>query len=121
MNNQRNRRNALPLALAAATLLAGPDISFACGGQSWSENGRHDLYSYNASSDIDELYDLRDPDPVNLSGRPEHAAARKHMIERLGAVLARDPRWLAYWSSFQVDHYFDLPRSLPGDLQLRVF
>jgi len=67
------------------------------------------------------LYDLRDPDPVNLSGRPEHAAARKHMIERLGAVLARDPRWLAYWSSFQVDHYFDLPRSLPGDLQLRVF
>ena|SRR6266567_8067909 len=80
-----------------------------------------DLYSYNASSDIDDLYDLRDPDPVNLSGRPEHAAARKHMIERLGAVLARDPRWLAYWSSFQVDHYFDLPRSLPGDLQLRVF
>jgi hypothetical protein len=43
------------------------------------------------------------------------------MIERLGAVLARDPRWLAYWSSFQVDHYFDLPRSLQGDLQLRVF
>jgi len=43
------------------------------------------------------------------------------MIERLGAVLARDPRWLTYWSSFQLDHYFDLPRSLPGDLQLRVF
>lgn len=95
-------------------------INFACGVQSWSANGRHDLYSYNASSDIDELYDLRDPDPVNLSGRPEHAAARKRMIERLGAALVRDPRWLAYWSSFQLDHYFDLPRSLSGDMQLRV-
>ena len=95
-------------------------VNFACGMQSWSSNGRHDLYAYNASSDVDELYDLRDPDGANLAGHPEHQAARKRMIERLGAVLEHDARWQAFWSSYRLDHYFNLPRSSSGDMQLRV-
>lgn len=95
-------------------------VNFACGMQSWSANGRHDLYAYNASSEVDELYDLRETDATNLAGRPEHQAARRRMIERLAAVLERDARWQAYWSSYRLDRYFDLPRSQSGDMQLRV-
>jgi arylsulfatase A-like enzyme len=92
-------------------------VNFACGMQSWLGDGRHYLYSYNVSSNIDELYDLQDSDAPNLTGNTEHAAIRSRMIGRLGAVLARDPRWLAYWSSFRLDKYFDLPRQ-SGDMQL---
>jgi arylsulfatase A-like enzyme len=94
-------------------------VNFACGIQSWQGDGQHYLYSYNASSDIDELYDMNETDAVNLTADPKHAATRKRMIDRLGAAIARDPRWLIYWSSFRLDHYFDLPRQ-SGDMQLRV-
>lgn len=95
-------------------------INFACGIQSWSEGGRHDLYVYNASSEVDELYDLRDADAPNMASNPDQRAARKRMIERMGAVLARDSRWLAYWSSFRLDHYADLPKTSSGDMQIRA-
>jgi hypothetical protein len=94
-------------------------INFACGVQSWSAGGEHHLYAYNASSEMDELYDLRDSDAPNLSRTTEYAATRKRMIERMGSILASDPRWLAYWSSFRLDHYFDLPKG-SGDMQLRT-
>ena len=95
-------------------------INFACGTQSWSPGGRHDLYVYNASSDVDELFDLRDPDAPNLARNANHGAARKRMIERLGGILSRDSRWLSYWSTFRLDHYADLPRSSAGDMQIRA-
>jgi hypothetical protein len=94
-------------------------INFACGIQSWSPNGRHDLYAYNASSEVDELYDLRDPDARNLAGSAEHRGTREQMIRRMGGILSRDPRWLAYWSSFRLDQYAHLPRS-SGDMQIRA-
>jgi arylsulfatase A-like enzyme len=94
-------------------------INFACGIQSWTPDGRHDLYAYNASSEVDELYDLRDPDAANLAGSADHRAVRERMIERMGGILARDPRWLSYWSSFRLDHYQSLPKK-SGDMQLRA-
>lgn len=94
-------------------------INFACGMQSWTPDGNHHLYAYNASSDVDELFDLREADPRNLSPDPAHAATRRRMIERLGQALAADPRWLSFWSSFRLDRYFDLPRNSSGDMQLR--
>jgi arylsulfatase A-like enzyme len=95
-------------------------INFACATQAWSRDGRHDLYVYNASSEVDELYDLRDADAPNLAGNAGHAPARKRMIERLGGILARDPRWLSYWSSFRLDRYAELPKTFSGDMQIRT-
>ena len=94
-------------------------INFACGMQSWSSGG-HYLYAYNASSEVDELYDLRDPDASNLAGQAEHRATRERMIQRMGSVLSRDPRWLSYWSSFRLDHYAELPKTSSGDMQIRA-
>ena len=94
-------------------------VNFACGIQSWQGNGQHFLYSYNTSSNIDELYDLNETDAVNLTADAKHAATRKRMIERLGSAISRDPRWLIYWSSFRLDHYFELPRP-SGDMQFPV-
>jgi hypothetical protein len=68
---------------------------------------------------LDELYDLRDEDATNLSTDPGHSERRQEMIGRLGDLLAHDPRWLGYWSSFRIDHYFDLPTQ-NGDMQLHA-
>ena len=95
-------------------------INFACGIQSWTRGGGHFLYTYNACSGHDELHDLTQPDAANLAASPAHAATRKEMIGRMGGVLAGDPRWVSYWSSFRLDRYFDLPKSTSGDMQLRA-
>jgi arylsulfatase A-like enzyme len=92
-------------------------VNFACGIQKWDPNGSHYLYGYNVSSRIDELYDLNSVDAENLAQAPEHAMLRKQMIDRLGAALQSDPRWLGYWASFRIDNFFELP-NLSGDMQL---
>ena len=92
-------------------------VNFACGIQQWEPNGAHYLYSYNASSRVDELYDLNDADAENLAQKPEYAKVRKEMIARLGALLQKDTRWLGYWASFRVDHFLELPR-IGGDMQM---
>ena len=92
-------------------------VNFACATQRWNRNGHH-LYTYNLSSDIDELYDLASPDAQNLARSPEYAKLHREMIERLGAFLENDPRWIGYWHSFRVDHYSDLPKQKPGDYQM---
>lgn len=90
--------------------------NFACGIQSRNQNG-HYLYAYNTSSPIDELYDLNVVEAENLALRPEYAKLRREMIDRLGAILEKDPRWLGYWSQFRVSHFADLP-AVSGDMQL---
>jgi hypothetical protein len=40
------------------------------------------------------------------------------MIQRLGAVLESDPRWIGYWHSLRVDHFSELPKPKPGDPQM---
>jgi arylsulfatase A-like enzyme len=92
-------------------------VNFACGTQARERDGRHFLYTYNLSSDIDELYDLNAVDAENLAANPEYAAQHKQMAARLGAFLEKDPRWIGYWHSFRIDHYFDLPRPA-GDPQM---
>jgi hypothetical protein len=59
---------------------------------------------------VDELYDLAADDPVNLEQQPGFARQREEMIARLGAMLENDPRWVAYWSSYRLDHYFTLQK-----------
>ncbi len=91
-------------------------VNFACATQHWSRS-RHFLYTYNLSSTVQELYDLNVVEGDNLAANPEHTADRKEMVQRMAAILERDPRWLGYWHSFQVDHYFDLGRNT-GDMQM---
>lgn len=93
-------------------------VNFACGIQHWDAKGGHWLYSYNLSSSVDELYDLHSTDARNLAGKAEHAQTHRDMIRRLGAFLEKDPRWIGYWHSFRVDHYFDLPKRATGDYQM---
>ena len=92
-------------------------VNFACGIQKWDGKGNHHLYSYNASSRVDELYDLNAVEAENLAQQPEHAVLRKEMIDRLGALLRSDERWGGYWSPFRVDKFFELPR-ISGGMQL---
>ena len=92
-------------------------VNFACGVQRWDGKGNHHLYSYNASSKIDELYDLNAVEAENLAQQPEHAALRKEMIDRLGALLQSDVRWGGYWSPYRVAEFFELPR-IKGSMQL---
>ncbi len=93
-------------------------VNFACGFQRWEPGGDHHLYTYNLSSTVDELYDLTAVDAENLARRPGHAKLHAEMVQRLGAFLERDPRWIGYWHSFSVDHYLELPRRKMGDTQM---
>jgi arylsulfatase A-like enzyme len=93
--------------------------NFACGMQRRLPSGEHYLYSYNISSPVDELYDLRQEDPVNLSSSPGHQSIRKEMIARQAIFLEKDPRWLSWWSSYRIDHYHTIGRP-QGDMQLKT-
>ncbi len=93
-------------------------VNFACATQRWDRNAGHHLYSYNLSSTVDELYDLNSGDAENLAGKPEHQKLHTEMVRRLGAFVEADPRFIGYWHSFRVDHYFDLPKAGAGDYQM---
>jgi len=92
-------------------------VNFACGIQHRAADGHRYLYSYNCTSPIDELFDLDSEDAVNLIDSSVHADVRKELIQRLGAALQSDPRWVGYWAEFRIARFADLPRA-EGDMQL---
>lgn len=92
-------------------------VNFDCGIQRRAADGRRYLYSYNCTSQVDELFDLDSEDAVNLIASSEHAKVRKVLIQSLGAALQADPRWAGYWAEFRIARFSDLPRT-EGDMQL---
>ncbi len=75
------------------------------------------MYTYNAASDLDELYDLDDRDYRNLARDESAAEVRVEMIRRLAAFLEADPRWNCWWHCFRLDHYRRLGIG-EGDFQM---
>jgi arylsulfatase A-like enzyme len=92
-------------------------VNFDCGIQYLAADGHRYLYSYNCTSQVDELFDLDSEDATNLIGKPEYASVRSELIHRLGAALSSDPRWAGYWAEFRVARFRDLPKAA-GDMQL---
>jgi arylsulfatase A-like enzyme len=92
-------------------------VNFGCGLQHRFPDGRHFLFAYNCSSTVDELYDLKSNDAVNLIGDEKYAAVREEMIHRLGTALKADPRWTGYWTTFRLAHFAALPQT-DGDMQM---
>lgn len=92
-------------------------VNFDCGIQHRASDGRRYLYSYNCTSEVDELFDLDSDDAVNLIQNPAYAKIRTELIHRLGAALESDPRWIGYWSEFRIARFRDLPQAV-GDMQL---
>jgi arylsulfatase A-like enzyme len=92
-------------------------VNFDCGIQRLAQDGKRYLYSYNCTSQVDELFDLDSEDATNLIQSPEHAKVRKEMIRSLGAALQSDPRWGGYWAEFRIARFDDLPQA-QGDMQL---
>jgi hypothetical protein len=80
-------------------------------------DGKFLLYSYNCTSEQDELYDMNAIDAVNLIHDPAYSKHRDEMIRALGEALRGDPRWTGYWAEFRIARYHDLPKKL-GDMQL---
>jgi len=66
-------------------------------------DGRRLMYTYNATSDLDELYDLDDRSYRSLARDESAAELRAEMIRRLAAFLQADPRWNCWWHSFRLD------------------
>ena len=67
------------------------------------------MYTYNLTSEVDELYNMNDDSYRNLSFDEEYRDVKQAMIERLASVLRSDDRWRCYWHTFRVDKYHDLP------------
>jgi arylsulfatase A-like enzyme len=92
-------------------------VNFDCGTQCRAQDGRRYLYSYNCTSQVDELFDLDSEDAANLIDNPVYAKVRKELIHSLGATLQSDPRWAGYWAEFRIARFEDLPQT-KGDMQL---
>lgn len=75
------------------------------------------MYTYNLTSEFDELYDLDDPSYRNLAGDADCAEVKAEMIRRLGAFLVADARWACYWHTFRLDKYECLDVA-EGDFQM---
>ncbi|HJN15262.1 MAG TPA: sulfatase-like hydrolase/transferase, partial [Armatimonadota bacterium] len=80
-------------------------------------DGTKYMYTYNLTSDRDELYDLADATYRDLSSDPGRGDAKRAIIRRLGAVLEADARWACYWHTFRLDKYADLDVG-SGDFQM---
>jgi hypothetical protein len=92
--------------------------NFDCGIQRRAADGHRYLYSYNCTSEVDELFDLDSGEhAVNLIAVPDSARVRKELIQSLGSALQTDPRWASYWAEFRIARFSDLPRT-EGDMQL---
>lgn len=76
-------------------------------------------YVYNASSEVDELYDLADPAFRNRIADEEVADVRIHLRCLLAEQFNSDPRWRCYRQCFELDRSDDLP-SRGGDAQMFV-
>jgi arylsulfatase A-like enzyme len=92
-------------------------VNFDCGIQRLAADGHRYLYSYNCTSQVDELFDLDSEDAVNLIASQKHAKVREELIQSLGSALQADPRWEGYWAEFRIARFNDLPRT-KGDMQL---
>ncbi len=92
-------------------------VNFDCGIQHRAADGRRYLYSYNCTSQIDELFDMDSEDATNLIDKPDYAHIRTELIHKLGYALSADPRWAGYWAEFRVARFSDLPIAA-GDMQL---
>ena len=55
-------------------------------------------------------------DPASATA-PRGTEVRKNLIQRLGAALQSDPRWIGYWAECRIARFNDLPRT-EGDMQL---
>jgi hypothetical protein len=75
------------------------------------------MYTYNLTSEFDELYDLDARPMRNLAGDEAMADLTGEMIQRLAAFLQADPRWSCYWHTFRLDKY-ELLELEGGDFQM---
>jgi len=82
-----------------------------------SAQGEHYFYTYNLTSEFDELYDLSDPTYRNLVGDQAFEEVRVTMVRRLADFLRADPRWRCYWHTLRLAKAEHLPPE-PGDLQM---
>ena len=81
------------------------------------KDGRRFMYTYNLTSEFDELYGLDDPLYRDWARDTQYVAEKAEMIRRLGAFLEADERWTCYWHTFRLDKYEHLDLA-GGDFQM---
>jgi len=84
----------------------------------WQKSAtEHYFYTYNLTSECDELYDLSDPTYRNLAPDPAYRKVTHEMVLRLAHFLQADPRWRCYWHPLRIARAEHLPLE-PGDYQM---
>lgn len=83
-----------------------------------ARDGRHYMYTFNLTDDVDELYLLADrPGLHNLIADEQSGSIRLEALHRMRQVLRADPRWRGYVSAFVIEYAKELSLSL-GDTQI---
>jgi len=89
----------------------------AVGFQWRKSSSEHYWYTYNLTSEFDELYDLTDTSYRNVARQPEYETVRRELLRRLADFLKADPRWRCYWHTMRLAKAEELPAEA-GDLQM---
>jgi arylsulfatase A-like enzyme len=80
-------------------------------------DGRRLMYTFNLTTDRDELYDLDDLTYTDRAGDADWLNVKRGMVRELGRVLEGDRRWACYWHAFRLAKYEALDVG-GGDLQM---
>ncbi|MBN1291453.1 MAG: sulfatase-like hydrolase/transferase [Candidatus Latescibacteria bacterium] len=94
-------------------------VNYGAGFQIYENSEHHWFYGYNITGGEEELYNMAEPDPVNLIDNVRYQDVRKKIVRKVGEVLSKDPRWLGYWSTFRLHNAEMLPKS-GEDMQMFV-
>lgn len=112
IRGQRSARSRPFIFEAGWHVCPNPAVGYFC-----EIDGRPMMYTYNLTSDHDELYDMDDRRYPNLARDETMTEVRVEMIRQLAAFLQADPRWNCYWHTFRLDHY-ELLDLAGGDFQM---
>jgi len=70
-----------------------------------SQNGKHYMYTYNTTHNIDELYDIAPHSELkNLFGIPEYETLYREALIAMNECLSLDERWEVYKGYFQLEN-----------------
>ena len=83
-----------------------------------ASNNQTHMFTFNASDDVDELYELHHKKTLcNLINDQHYAAVVQKALERMDTILERDRRWFGYSNFFKLTYAERLGKP-SGDRQI---
>lgn len=94
-------------------------VNYGVGFQIYDDEQHHWFYGYNICDGSEDLFNMAEPDPVNLIGDRRYDAVHQRIVTKLAGIISQEKRWLGYWAAFRLHNADMLPIST-DDMQMFV-